>query len=53
MIVYVTTQDQNKQKSQFKLRGSAFDKIKADFGGKNEAYVKKGLRRVSSIPLIR
>jgi hypothetical protein len=39
MIVYVTTQDTNKNKSQFKLRGSVFDKIKADFGGNNEAYV--------------
>lgn len=38
MIVYVTTQDPNKQKTQFKLRGSAFDRIKADFGAKSDLY---------------
>lgn len=39
LIVYVTTQDASKMKTQFKLRGSAFDKIKADFGAKNDVYV--------------
>eukprot|EP00123_Amoebidium_parasiticum_P011023 comp20470_c0_seq1/m.26083 comp20470_c0_seq1/g.26083 ORF comp20470_c0_seq1/g.26083 comp20470_c0_seq1/m.26083 type:complete len:1249 (-) comp20470_c0_seq1:392-4138(-) len=39
MIVYVTQQDKM-QKAQFKLRGSVFDKIKADFSGKNERCVE-------------